>query len=70
MNTESADSFDYVIVGGGAAGCVLASRLTEDSGITACLLESGPKDTHPLIRITRRGAAPPVQPQSLVAVPD
>lgn len=51
MTTESAQSFDYVIVGGGAAGCVLVSRLTEDSAITVCLLESGPKDTHPLIRI-------------------
>jgi choline dehydrogenase len=51
MNTEGTDAFEYVIVGGGAAGCVLAARLTEDPKITVCLLESGPKDTHPLIRI-------------------
>lgn len=44
-------SFDYVIIGGGAAGCVLAARLTEDPGVTVCLLEAGPKDTNPLIRI-------------------
>jgi choline dehydrogenase len=44
-------AFDYVIVGGGAAGCVLAARLTEDPGISVCLLEAGPEDTNPLIRI-------------------
>jgi len=46
-----ADTFDYVIVGAGAAGCVLAARLTEDPDVTVCVLESGPPDTHPLIRI-------------------
>src|SRR5689334_19410045 len=51
MKAESSDVFDYVVVGGGAAGCVVASRLTEDPGVSVCLLESGPKDTHPLIRI-------------------
>src|SRR5690606_7890713 len=46
-----ADTFDYVIVRAGAAGCVLAARLTEDPDVTVCVLESGPPDTHPLIRI-------------------
>lgn len=36
------ETFDYVIVGGGAAGCVLAARLTENPDISVCLLESGP----------------------------
>jgi choline dehydrogenase len=48
---SSADTFDYVIVGGGAAGCVLASRLTEDANASVCLLEAGPRDNHPAIRI-------------------
>jgi choline dehydrogenase len=47
----AADSFDYVIVGAGAAGSVLANRLTEDAGTTVCVLEAGPPDRNPWIHI-------------------
>ncbi len=43
--------FDYVIVGGGSAGCVLANRLSEDSSARVCLLEAGGKDNDPYIHM-------------------
>jgi choline dehydrogenase-like flavoprotein len=46
-----AEAFDYVIVGGGTAGCVLAARLSEDGTSTVCLVEAGGEDRHPLIHI-------------------
>jgi len=46
-----ADTFDYVIVGAGSAGCILANRLTADGKYTVCILEAGPRDWHPFIHI-------------------
>ena len=36
------ERFDVIVVGGGAAGCVLAARLSEEPGRTVCLVEAGP----------------------------
>jgi choline dehydrogenase len=43
--------FDYIIVGGGSAGCVLANRLTENPNNRVLLLEAGGKDWHPYIHM-------------------
>lgn len=46
MNQES---FDYIVVGAGSAGCVIANKLSADPSISVLLVESGPPDTSPLI---------------------
>ena len=51
MPDPTPDTFDYVIVGAGASGSVLAARLTEDPAIRVCVLEAGPPDHNPWIHI-------------------
>lgn len=49
--TDHTEEFDYVIVGSGSGGALLANRLTQDSRVSVCLLEAGTSDYHPYIHI-------------------
>ena len=58
MTSVSAeDQFDYLIIGSGTAGCVLANRLSEDKNNKVCMIEAGPPDSNPLIHIPAAVAA-------------
>ena len=59
------DEFDYVIVGAGSAGCVLANRLSADPDVTVALVEAGGPDRHPFIHMPR-GVAKLVKMPSLI----
>lgn len=48
---ESAGKYDYIIIGAGTAGCVLANRLTQDRDVSVLLIEAGAKDDYVWIHI-------------------
>ena len=49
--TTTDNTFDYVIVGAGSSGAVLANRLSADPGQRVCLIEAGPTDRSPFISV-------------------
>lgn len=51
MSQDYNEQHDFLIIGGGTAGCVLANRLSENPAHSVCLIEAGPPDSNPLIRV-------------------
>jgi len=49
--TTFSETYDYLIIGSGAAGSILANRLSASGEFSVCLLEAGPRDLHPFIHV-------------------
>ena len=60
---NDAATYDYIITGAGSAGCVLASRLTENGRFRVLLLEAGGKDNHFWIHVPMGYAKTFVEPR-------